>query len=183
MPRITLSADEVAPGVLPPVCMACGAPAAVRVPVGFSWVPAWSYLLLVAGIWPWVLFYLLLRRAMAIDAPVCGRHRRHWVWRKMLLPAGLLVSLCILVAPAAADPNAPLPMWAFVGSSATFAATLGAAVWLRQAGVRAVTITREVVTLAGVAPEFVAAVEAGRADYTRREREWLERYDRAAGPG
>lgn len=185
MPSITLSTDEVAPGVLPPVCPVCGVPAATRSPVTFSWVPAWSYVLLLAGIWPWILVYLIVRREMTVDLAVCERDRYHWVWRKWLLPAGLLLTALILIAPAVLDLDSAssFPTWALVVPSTTFLTTLAAAVRLRLNGVRAVAVTREAVTLAGVAPEFVAAVEAGRADYARQMAEWVGRHDRPAGDG
>ena len=59
MARITLTSEEIAPGVLPPNCIVCGAPADAAVRAGLWWVPAWSYLVLLCGFWPFVFVYQL----------------------------------------------------------------------------------------------------------------------------
>lgn len=179
MPAITLLAEEVAPGVLPPVCMVCGGPGEVRVPVGFSWVPVWTYFLLPAGFWPFAIVYLVLRRQMTADVPACRRHRLYCLKRKLLLPVGLFVTLAVMGAPGLVDsPDARYPAWAWIGAMTIFLSTVAAAVWLRFNGVRVVAITRDEIKLAGVAPEFVEAVVAGRAEFARQQREWLQRHDR-----
>lgn len=184
MPAVVLSADEVGPGILPPICMVCGGSAEGTRPVGFSWVPAWTYFLLLAGFWPFALVYLLARRQMTVSAPVCHRHRRYWLVRRLVLPVGLVVTLAVMFAPVLVEPPvARYPTWAWAGAAAVFVTTVVAAVWLRLTGARVVAMSRDRVAVAGVAPEFVAAVGAGRADFERREREWLERYERKADGG
>lgn len=180
MARVTLSSEEVAPGVLPPCCMVCGAPAGSSVRAPLSWVPGWSYLALLCGFWPFVIVYLIVRRAMTLNAPVCPRHRNHFLLRRWFLPAGVLATLAWLVSPLAVQPDAnPFPpTWAWGGAAVVFAGTIVATVWLRLTGVRVLVITRDEITLAGVAPAFLAALEAGRADYKERTQAWLSRRDR-----
>lgn len=176
MAQITLTAEETGAEVLPPVCVVCGTPAAGWVRVNFSWVPGWSYVFLLLGLCPWVVIYLVLRRSMEVEAHVCGRHRHHWLRRKLVLVTGLLLSLGMLVVTSEADPNGP-PTWAVLTTAGLFLATIVAACWMYWNGVRATAVGRESVTLAGVAPEFVAAIESGRAEYARQRRQWLIRHD------
>ena len=178
MARVTLSSEDVAPGVLPSSCLVCGAAAGTAVRPTLSWVPGWAYLTLICGFWPFVIVYLIVRRAMTVNALVCRRHRNHFRWRQWLLPAGLLATLAVLFAPMFIEPDArDLPSWSLIGAAALFAGTIVAAVWLRLTGVRALVVTRDEITLTGVAPGFVSAVEVGRAEYEERRQAWVARRD------
>lgn len=179
MARVTLWSEEVAPCVLPPCCIVCGVPAETTVRANLAWVPAWSYLTLFCGFWPFVFVYLIVRRTMTVPAPVCHSHRNHFRWRQWFLPAGLLATLATMLAPVVITPDEPaLPTWAFVGAAALFGGTIVVAVWLRVTGVRPLVITRDEITLTGVSPEFATGVETGRADHNRRTEAWFARRDR-----
>ncbi len=181
MARVMLSSEEVGPGVLPPCCLVCGAKAEGAARASMRSVPVWCYFLLFLGFLPFAIAYVLSRQEITVSAPVCSRHRSHFLWRQWLLPAGILAALLTLVSPVVIQPDArPFPpTWALIGTVALLAGTIIAVIWLRQTGVRVASMSRDAVELDGVSPDFVSALELGRADYKRRMHEWLERHDRA----
>jgi hypothetical protein len=143
---------------LPPVCMCCGAPAALYKRQQFIWAPLSSYLLGPLGYW----FYW---RAW-MDGPLCSAHRYHWTWR-WALPLGLFlvgmatafgsyIYLDMTRGPAVAH---AWRGWIFGCGAVAFA------VWyiffkiLRRTGVHPVRIDSDSITLSGVADAFARAVE------------------------
>ena len=59
---------------LPPVCMACGAPATVRKRKLFSWQPQWVPVLILVGLLPYIIVSLVLTKRQRVETPLCERH-------------------------------------------------------------------------------------------------------------
>ena len=78
---------------LPPVCMACGAPATVRRNKQFSWQPQWVPILILGGLLPYLIVSLILTKRQRVETPLCDRHARYW-WLFPLLSG---VSLVLIV--------------------------------------------------------------------------------------
>ena len=76
MATVRLGRFEVERGMLPQVCMACGAPAAVRKSKKFAWHPQWIYVLLLAGLLPLIIVAAILTKRMTVAAPFCDDHKR-----------------------------------------------------------------------------------------------------------
>src|SRR5262249_42010170 len=74
---------------LPPVCMVCGAPAAVRKRKQFSWQPSWVPGLIIAVALPYIVVSLLMTKRQTVETPLCDRHSTYW-W---LFPTLLVVSI------------------------------------------------------------------------------------------
>lgn len=67
MDWITFSKQQVEDDALPPVCMACGAPASRRISKTFHWMPDWVGFLFLAGILPGVIADYFLGKEMRVQ--------------------------------------------------------------------------------------------------------------------
>ncbi len=161
---------------VPDLCMQCGAPAAVYRERTFSWYPSWVYLLLLAGLLPFIIVALVLTKKKRLSVPLCHAHRNHWAWRNavMLLSflglGGLAVGAAVLVN-VAAGPNGFDQYSGFVCGGFV----VGLIVWLivvavlQQTAIRPTEITDHSITLTGVSKEFVRAYEENRGASRRRD--------------
>src|SRR5438105_930337 len=97
MAEVRLGRYEAREGLLPPVCMVCGAPAGVVRTMWFWLVPWWLYLVfpLGCGVLYLVLLLLLVKRAR-VQAPLCALHRNHWHGRFLIL-VGMLALMTLVV--------------------------------------------------------------------------------------
>jgi len=105
MPQVRLGRFEAEEGELPPVCLRCGAPAAVFKRWTLTCYPDWSYLLLLVTIWPFLLASPLLRQRMRVLVPFCMAHRGYWLRRRLLFWVSLAVmaAVMIVILPILAD--------------------------------------------------------------------------------
>ena len=78
---------------LPAVCLRCGAPTVLRKSKTFSWCPQWVWLLLFFGLIPFAIVALILTKRRTILVPLCAKHKNHWLWRQLLMMAGVFPSL------------------------------------------------------------------------------------------
>jgi hypothetical protein len=172
MAQIRLGRYE-AEGGLPRVCMRCGAPATLFKTKNFSWYPSWVYILLLAGLLPFVIVALIMQKRMRVPAPLCDRHKYHWVWPTVAAVVALLLLLGMLFGgmalggalEGAVDKDLQgtlMAVW-FLGVFGLFLACLVAACVIQARAIRPVEITDRSITLTNVAPAFVDAVEE-RAD-------------------
>jgi hypothetical protein len=166
---VTLSWFEAEEGHLPPLCLRCGKAARSYRPGTVNWIPAWLYLLLPAFIAPFIVGFLLFRKRVRILGPFCEKHRSYWAHKRMvlfaflfLLPVAALYLLFFSLA------------FLLVGPGAAFGISfVGFWIWLvfflrsRFRMTRAIHVTDEGVTLAGVAEEFVRQIEKERGAAAR----------------
>jgi hypothetical protein len=187
MAQIRLRRYEVEEGGLPRACMRCGAPATLFKTKNFSWYPSWVYILLLAGLLPFLIVALIMQKRMRVSAPLCDRHKHHWVWPTAFAVAALLLLLGMLFGGAALGgvleggvdrdvQDTLMAVW-FLGGFGLFLACLVAACVVQARAIRPVEITDRSITLTNVAPAFVHAVEQG-ADEEDDEYDEDEGYDR-----
>src|SRR5205823_824723 len=101
MAQVTLRDPEWPGYQLPPVCMRCGAEATVYKTKRFTWYPPWVNVLILAGLIPYAIVVAIMTKRIAVNVPLCGRHRFHWGGRVLLmvLPFFALLGLvAVLVA-------------------------------------------------------------------------------------
>ncbi|HEV3143026.1 MAG TPA: hypothetical protein VGZ47_03985 [Gemmataceae bacterium] len=158
MARVRIHLADARGEGLPPVCMCCGAPAALYKRQQFIWAPFWSYLLGPLG-------YRFYWRAR-MDGPLCAAHRYHWTWR-------WAVPLCLLVIGIATAAGCYIYLDITRGQPVAHAwrgwicgcGAVAFAVWfiffqiLRRTGVHPVRIDASSITFAGVADAFAEAME------------------------
>jgi hypothetical protein len=148
---------------LPHVCMRCAAPATRFKDKTFTWIPAWTYLLVPFGALPFALVAQIVRRQMQVRVPLCEAHKGHWFWRIFIAMGGMgallaLGPVAIVLAAAlgkTAGSGNVLPVIILVGWFVLFLGwTVGATVWAKLTMIRPKRITDDGITLTGVAPEF-----------------------------
>jgi hypothetical protein len=95
-----LSREALWYGELPPVCVKTGRPADGTVDVSFERLPPWTYLLLLAGIFPFFIALLLLRDRVRGQVPVSRSvvERYHALRRPLGLGWALVVVGVVLAA-------------------------------------------------------------------------------------
>ncbi len=96
MAQVRMSRYEAEEGMLPPVCVRCGAPATRYKRVSFSTLSDVFYLVVLFLLWPLAMAAVLLRQRALFLLPVCHPHRNHWRWRRAFLAACFVVLLAYL---------------------------------------------------------------------------------------
>jgi hypothetical protein len=178
MARIKLERYEAEEGDLPDICMKCGARATTEKLRRFSWQPPWVYVLLLAGLLPFLIVALILTKRMRIPVPLCAEHRGHWTWRGWVVGGGFLglflLGLGTMILLAATD-NAGRRQgddaFGFVclGFTALGLVWLIVAAIVQHTAIRPTRITDYEITLTNVAPGFVKALlEEDREEDERR---------------
>lgn len=170
MSTVRLHRGEAEGGKLPAVCMRCGEPAHAWKAKKFSWCPSWVIVLLFAGVPVYVIVALLLTKRMKVRVPLCEAHQGHWFKRDifnlcyLVFIVGLVVGTIMIpsslgVSKATQD---TLFGWACLST------VLALVVWIviyavvdsQMIGPK--EITDRGITLKGVAPAFVTALEGWR---------------------
>jgi hypothetical protein len=166
MPQIRLDLEEVEEG-LPPVCMRCGASAAVFKDKVFAWTPQWIGL--TAPVLPLcIVLAIVLRKRVKVSVPLCRRHQNHWGWRIwfILASAGVLGLVCAagigLLVALHPDDNDPAFALVCLGGAVLFLAWLITAAILQSTTIRPLDVTEYGITLASVSQPFVRAVYDAR---------------------
>lgn len=76
---------------LPPSCVKCGNPSAVQfVKRNFRWHAPWVYLLILAGVIPFVMVALVAQKSARVAVPFCEQNH---VWRKRMYVTGTILLL------------------------------------------------------------------------------------------
>jgi hypothetical protein len=188
MASVKLYRREVGPDELPMVCMRCGAAAAVEKRKTFSWYPGWVNILFLAGLLPWAIVAMILTKRMTVHAPLCRQHKNHWLVRTLAVLGGLafivLAFFTALIVSSATQPpgRGPADDGSFglicVGSLVGLLVLIVIAAICQMTAIRPMEITDRTITLAGVAPEFIDALEA--EDTRRRDvpEDYDERFER-----
>jgi hypothetical protein len=192
MAQVHLSRHEAEGGLLPPVCMVCGAHAEQRKQKRLSWKPSWvialpviglmialgsipgmfevfSLLMLVAGMLGYLVVSALTRQHLMLRAPLCERHTHHWVWQSVVIPVTLLVLVLMccggvpLLEFLTRRPGSP-PLSAFYGMWVLFLGVvwLASSIVIDHITIHATEITPHGATLDCVSDGFVHALHRYR---------------------
>jgi hypothetical protein len=130
-----------------------------------------------------LVLYLIIRKTARIQAPLCDRHRSHWLARQIVAGVATFLALAIgvfaMVAFIAMDTARPRPNYAdavmglsCVGGIAVFIAWVIAIMISQNTAIRPDEITRTHILLNGVSEDFVNAVEEVEIERRVRLRQW-----------
>ena len=183
MPNVTLSKYECTRGVLPRVCMRCGAPADETTTKTFAWFHPLIYLTLIAGLLPFLIIALVLTKRMTVEAPFCHEHRGHWFRRALLVTGTLMVVLVLGIGSIVYMTSQPVGQRDEITTYFCVAAGVLLFAWLvlsmivSLTAIRVTEITDRTITLAGVDAQFIAALEEDRELERDDDRDRRRRYD------
>jgi len=157
MPTLRLSLRDIHEP-LPDVCLVCGQDATIAKDKTFAWHPPWVWVTLLLGLVPFAIIALVLTKRVKIQAPLCHEHRYHWALRT----ATILLGIFVLLGGAIACINVPsetVAGWCWIAWFVALMAWLSMAVVLSTTAVRVVSITDHDIDIAGVALQFVDAMD------------------------
>src|SRR5262249_14664962 len=135
MSKVRLGRYEIEHGLLPPLCMRCGAPATTTKRKTFSWSPSWIYVLILFGLLPFVIVALILTRRMRIEAPLCAAHQKHWSGRALFLVLGLVGFCAMGLTAMALLPDKPRGAESGLSGLLCIGTLFGGSLWLIAAAV------------------------------------------------
>lgn len=176
MATVRLRRFEVDEGLLPPVCLRCGAKATLHSAKKFTRHPLWVLVFVVLGLGlPGIVVAtivgLILARHVTIITPLCDEHRNYFALQSWLFYGGfgilafgvLLTIALITLTDASPGRNGQLVFGMVCGGGGLVALAwwIGALV-VRGLGIRVTEITDRGITLTNVSEEFVDAVELRR---------------------
>jgi hypothetical protein len=144
------------------VCMVCGQPADDTKSQSFYWHTPWIHLALLCGLLPWLILALVLRKTAVVKAPLCPRHRSHFLLRTLAICGLVLllivgsIGLGVLVSEMERNGSSGEWGWSF---PVFLIVVIVIIVVVTQMFVRPARITDDTITLKGVHPDFVTAVE------------------------
>jgi hypothetical protein len=143
----------------PRLCLKCGAEADSDVTNTFTWVPSWVIVIILAGLLPWLIVASLLRKSMRVTVPMCGRHRGHWLNRRLYLWLGLLGWIAYGVALAVVADDLPKEVFPVALGVLIFGGLLWLIVGLvyTNSGIKPREITDQWIELVGVHRDFEEA--------------------------
>jgi hypothetical protein len=189
MGQVRLGRGEVERELLPAVCMRCGAAATAHKIKLFSWYPPWVNVLILVA-WPVCLIVaLILTKRMRVSVPLCDRHRNHWLIRLLFILVGLAIILVtligglVLAGMVGSQRNANMSGDAIItvtmiGTGVLLLGWLIGLIILQSTAIRPAEITDRSITLAGVSPVFVDALDSNYSRRDEGEDEEEDEYDR-----
>lgn len=155
MPTATVSRWSLQQGDLPAVCVKTGEPADGTVSVRFSSLPSWTFLLLLAGIFPFLIALVFANEQIVAQVPIRQPVLDHYhlLTRRASVCAGFAVACGV----AAAVSGFAWMWWvAALGAVAGVAILLQRATgWVRARPVRGTSL----IDLDGVSAAFATAVK------------------------
>jgi hypothetical protein len=182
MALVRLTREEATEGILPRVCLRCGADASVTRDKVFAWHPQWVDILLLLSLIAFAFFWVAIILSMALNVrmrvrvPLCDAHKNYFRNRALYLYVGLLFFAMLGIASAAIVFTNQFDDSVGPGLICGLPIGLGF-VWLISAAivhsgmVKAAEINERGITLTRVSPEFIAALRADRrADYDDEQR-------------
>lgn len=158
MATARVSRERLLEGRLPPVCVKTGTPADGTVTATFSYLPPWTFLLLLAGIFPFFIALMFAEEKIVAQLPLrTAVHHRH---RQLTRRAWAFFGVAVVCGTAAAVSALG---WLWWGAAAAFVAVVVTLVqrgsgWVEARPVRGTTL----VALRRVSSEFATAVEHER---------------------
>jgi len=181
MAKVTLYDPEDLEYELPGVCMVCGHDATTYKARKFAWNPGWVYILLLAGLLPFIIVALLMTKRMTVDVPLCGRHRHHWLARQGLVLGSFFGLIALLFLVGALAPPRDVGVWIGLVMLFGFIGWLVLAIVVNLGMIRPTQITEDMITLQSVSDEFKTALKEWRREADERDQEREER-DRREPP-
>jgi hypothetical protein len=154
MAAVRVPREKVESDALPAVCVKTGEPADQEIRATFSWLPPWTYLLLLAGIFPFLIALFFANEKITARLPVrtyvVDRHRQ--LTRRVWLLLGLAVGLGVLVGLVGEE-------WLWLGPPAAVVGAVGTLMRRAQGwiDIRPLRGTSQV-ELRRVSPAFVTAL-------------------------
>src|SRR4051794_39091667 len=91
---------------LPDVCLKGGAPTTRRRMKTFSWHPPWIFVLLLVHVLVYLIVALIVTKRRRVSAPLCAKHKNHWIGRSVLLGVSFLALAALGIASVVALSNA-----------------------------------------------------------------------------
>jgi hypothetical protein len=178
MPSVELTHDEARTGDLPFVCMVCGQAGHVYRRTVLSYTPFWVYLGIPLGVLPYFILALFFNRRRRLCAPLCELHQFHWLWRRIVGDAWLVLNLLalltgVLLLVAIIDAEAPPSAREFIiggALGALIVSEVGLVTWpvlvlaLKYSGIHLTAVGPHHITLGPVPAEFVEALRVHRED-------------------
>lgn len=165
--QIRLTAAELKTE-LPRVCLRCGDPAtdwrhrAHRVPKSALMASNVAGIALLATVG---VGWISTSRGELVEyrAPVCRRHRNHWLWRQLGIPLSMLAVPLTGVALVALAPRDYMG-WACVASCIVACGWVVFGMYMSESMIQPLEIRAEALTLKGVSEKFVQAMEQRRRE-------------------
>lgn len=168
MARVTITREEAEEGLLPEVCALTGRRTADIKRKVFYWQPAWTGVLFLAGVLPYVIASMVLRRRMVVELPLMRGKRGHWEWRSAVTLVAVLVAVVGgLISGSEArhlggrGQNFSAGLLYAVGPVALIAA-IALGIVLHSSAIRPTEVTDDAVTLVNVHTDFAVALEEER---------------------
>lgn len=165
MARVWVEREALRAGDLPPVCAISGEPADTHLPVRFSHLPPWTYLLLFAGVLPFLIALWFAPEPIPGRLPVRAEVVRSWRRRRRRATVATVAAFVVVVAALALG----WPPELMIGALVLFVVTAGALAWVAS-GMADGTLdaSRRWVELRRVHERFAAAVETDERVHGRR---------------
>jgi len=180
MARILIYRDETDGDYFPHRCVCCGVETERQVKNTFTWMPAWVNILILAGLMPWLIVALVMRKSMRISLPICDRHRGHWRARRMYVWLGLLLWIAYTITLSMLFKQLPEDF----ANAGIVILIFGVLIWLMlgmvytNSGISAREITDKWAELGKVNDLFAKEWDATKPPpLPRRKRRYEERYE------
>jgi hypothetical protein len=179
MAQVRLTREEATEGIMPRVCMRCGADATITKAKTFSWHPQWADTLIIIGLLcftPLLIIGIICSIAttvrMRVIVPLCDEHKNHWSWRAWFIYGGLaffalvgIGCLAFLLSQEGPDQSDLIGFVCVAPAVLGFIWLIAAAI-VQSGAIKPAEITDRGITLNKVSPDFVQAMEKDRrADY------------------
>jgi hypothetical protein len=173
MPSVVIDIDRAREKDLPQCCMRCGAPSTVCKERNFSWTPPWTIVLILGGLLPYIIVAMILTKRARVAIPLCDNHANHWLWRglviwlSLLALVGLFFGSMVLIANLGRKGD-DLGGFVCIGCLVLGVGWIITAMILQGTAIRPNRIDDYEISLAGVAPEFVDALDDLREERKRK---------------
>ena len=183
MSSIRVYRDEANGKMFPDLCIRCGAEAELTQRKKFVYTPPWVHVFILAGLLPWALLAMLLRKEMTIRVPLCRQHKWHWHGRILFAIGGLFAiifsgigAIVIATEVKGVDLDGPL----IFGFIALFIGWLVGVVVSNNTCIRPKEITNRWADLIGVSEAFAEAwdeIEPPPPPPRRKQKDWDDEWD------
>jgi hypothetical protein len=151
------------------------------------------------GLLPLFIVAMVLTKSMTVAVPLCGAHKRHFLWRPLITGGGIFLIIVLyfggliaagVIIEALGYRNSGDAVFGVACPAGIIAllAWVVTAIVLWLIPIRPTEITDNAITLTGVSPAFVAALDAERErweqedDYRPRRRARRERSENVYDP-